>query len=72
MILGRIQHLQRVDLLHMELELRDPNYQTPFYADCILKYRKKCHKIYFLVGNSCNFEVISKSNILKQMYKKEE
>jgi hypothetical protein len=35
--------LQRVDLLHFELELRGLNYQTPFYADCILKYREKLH-----------------------------
>ena len=63
--------LQRVDLLHIELEFRALNYQTPFYADCILKSPKNLHKIYFLVDNSCNFEVISKSNILKQIDKKE-
>jgi hypothetical protein len=32
---------------------------------------KNYHKVYFLVNNSCNFEVISNSNILKQIYKKE-
>jgi hypothetical protein len=34
--------------------------------------KKNYHKIYFLVDNFCNFEVISNSNILKQIYKKEE
>jgi hypothetical protein len=63
--------LLRIDLLHIELELRDLNYQTPFYAGCTLKYREDCHKIYFLVDNSCNFEAISKSNISKQIYKGE-
>jgi hypothetical protein len=29
--------LQKVDLLHIELELRGLNYKTPFYAGCILK-----------------------------------
>ena len=61
--------LQRVVLLHIELELRDLNYQTPFYADCIIKYEENCHKIYFSVDNSCNFKAISKSNISKQIYK---
>jgi BarA-like signal transduction histidine kinase len=59
--------LQRTNLLHIRLELRDQNYQTPFYADCILKCLENRHKIYFLVDNSCNFEVISKSNTLKQI-----
>jgi hypothetical protein len=66
--------IQRTDLLHIRLKLRDLNYQTPRYADCTLKYqkkKKKYHKIYFLVNKSCNFEVISKSNILKQIYKEE-
>jgi hypothetical protein len=62
--------LQRTILLHLRLELRDLNYQTPFYADCTLKCQKNYHKIYVLVDNSCNVEVISKSNILKQIYKK--
>jgi hypothetical protein len=30
--------------------------------------KKNYHKIYFLVDNSYNFEVISKSNMLKQIY----
>ena len=64
--------LQGTNLLHTRLVLRDLNYQTPFYVDCTLKYQKNHHKIYFSVGNFCNFEVISKSNILKQIYKKEE
>ena len=63
--------LQRAELLQIELKLRDLNYQTPFYADCTLKYRKNCYKISFSVDNSCNFTVISKSNILKQIYKNE-
>ena len=63
--------LQGVDLLHIELELRRLNYETPFYADCTLKNWEDCYKIHFLVDNSCNFKVISKSNILKQIYKKE-
>jgi hypothetical protein len=29
--------LQTTNLLHIRLELRGLNYQTPFYADCILK-----------------------------------
>jgi hypothetical protein len=64
--------LQRTNLLHIRLKLRGLNNQTPFYADYILKYQENCHKIYFSVDNSCNFEVISKSNILKQIYKKED
>jgi hypothetical protein len=63
--------LQRANLLHIRLELRDLNYQTPFYAECTLKYQKNYYKIYFLVDNFCNFEVVSNSNILKQIYKKE-
>jgi hypothetical protein len=63
--------LQRVDLLQDKLKLRCLNYQTPFYANCILKYHENCHKNYFWVDNSCNFEVISKSNISKQIYKVE-
>ena len=63
--------LQRIDLLHIELELRGLNYKTPLYANCIIKYRENCHKIYFLVDNSCNFKATSKSNILKQIYKRE-
>ena len=63
--------LQRTNLLYIRLELLGLNYQTPSYADCTLKYRENWPKIYFLVDNSCNFEVISKSNILKQIYKKE-
>jgi hypothetical protein len=62
-----------VDLIHhIELELQDINYQTPFCADCILKYPENCHKTYLSVNNSCNFKVISKSNISKQIYKGEE
>jgi hypothetical protein len=63
--------LQRVDLLHIELELRSLNYKTPFYVDCILKYRKNRNKTYFSVNNFCNFKAISKSNISKQIYKGE-
>ena len=63
--------LQRVDLLQIELELLGLNYQTPFYADCILKYRENRYKFHFSVDISCNFKVISKSNILKQIYKGE-
>jgi hypothetical protein len=63
--------LQRTNLLHIRLELRDLNYQTPFYADCILKCPENYHKIYFLVDNSCNFKAISKSDILKQIQKGE-
>jgi hypothetical protein len=63
---------ERTNLLHIRLELRDLNYQTPFYADYILKYQENCHRIHFFVDNSCNFEVISKNNILKQIYKKED
>jgi hypothetical protein len=63
--------LQKVGSPVIELELRGPNYQTPFYADCILKYQENCHKIYFSADNSCNFKAISKSNILKQIYKGE-
>jgi hypothetical protein len=59
--------LQRTNLLHIRLKLRDLNYQTPFYEDYILKYQENCHKIHFSVDNSCNFEVISKSSILKQI-----
>ena len=61
--------LQRTNLLHIRLKLRDLNYQTPFYAECTLKYPENYHKIYFLVDNSCNFKAILKSNILKQIYK---
>ena len=63
--------LQRVDLLlHIKHKLRwCLNYQTPFYADYILKYRKNCHKIYFSVDNYCNFKATSKSDIAKQKYK---
>ena len=40
--------LQKVDLLHIELKLRDLNCQTPFYADYISKYhRENCYKNYF-------------------------
>ena len=53
---------QRVDLLHVELELRDLNNKTPAYEDCILKYRESNHKIYFSVDKSCNFRVILKIN----------
>jgi hypothetical protein len=63
--------LRRTNLLYIRLELRDLNYQTPFYADCTLKYQNNYHRIYFLVDNSCNVEVISKSDTLKQIYKKE-
>ena len=59
--------LQKVNLLHIELELRGVNYQTPFYADCILKYGENCHKIYFLIDNSFNFKAFLKSDILKQI-----
>ena len=51
---------------YIELELGGLNYQTPFYADCILKYQENCYKIHISVDNSCNFKVISKSNIPKQ------
>jgi hypothetical protein len=51
--------LQKVDLLQIQLELRGVNYQTPFYADRILKYQENCHKNYFSVNNSCNFKAIS-------------
>ena len=63
------KYFQRVDLLHSELELLDINYQTPFYAECILKYRKNRHKINFSVDNSCNSKASSTSNTLKQIYK---
>jgi hypothetical protein len=63
--------LQRTNLLHIRLKLRDLNYQTPFYVDYILKYQENCRKIHFSVDNSWNFEVISKSSILKQIYKGE-
>jgi hypothetical protein len=63
--------LERVDLLQIVLELRSQNYQTPFYADFILRYQENHHENYFLVDNSCNFNAISKSNILKQIYKGE-
>ena len=63
--------LQRADLLHIELKLLGQNYQTPFYADCIIKYRENLHKICFSVDSSCNFKVISKSNISKQIYEEE-
>ena len=56
-------------LLHIELELLGLNYGTPLHAVCILKYPENCHKIYFSVDNSCSFKAISKSNILKQIYK---
>jgi hypothetical protein len=60
--------LQRVDfLLHIKLKLRGLNYQTPFYADCTLKYPENRYKIYLLVDNSCNFKAISESKILKQI-----
>jgi hypothetical protein len=59
--------LRRTNLLYIKFKLRGLNYQTPFYADCTVKYQKNYHKIYFLVDNSCNSEVISKSNILKQI-----
>jgi hypothetical protein len=41
LILSGTQHLQRVNLLNIDLELQGLNYQTPFYADCILRYRDK-------------------------------
>jgi hypothetical protein len=63
--------VQKIELLHFKLKLRGLNYQTPFYADCILKYRENCHKNYFSVDNSCNSEAISKSDISKQIYKVE-
>ena len=63
--------LQRVDLTHIELELRGLNYQTPFCTDCILKYQENCYKIYFSVDNYCNFKAILKSIILKHRYKEE-
>ena len=63
--------LQGVDLLHIELGLRGLNYQTPFYIDCVLKYQENCHKIHFSVDSSCNFKVILKSNISKQIHKEE-
>ena len=64
--------LQRTNLLNLRLKLRDMNYQTPFHGDCTLKYPKKknYHRIYILANNSWNFEAISKSDILKQIYKK--
>jgi hypothetical protein len=62
--------LQRTNLLYIRLELLGLNYQTLFYADYTLKYQKNYHKIYLLIDNSCNFEVISKSSILKQIYRK--
>ena len=42
--------LQSTNLLHIRLELRDLNYQTPFYADCTLKYQKKLLQILFFSG----------------------
>ena len=63
------QSPQKVNLLHIQLKLRGLNYQTPFYAYCILKCQENRYKIYFSVDNSCNFKVIPKSNILKQVYK---
>ena len=62
---------QRVDALHIELKLWGKNYQTPFYAHYILKYRENCHEIYFSVNNFCNLKAISKSNVSKQIYKVE-
>jgi hypothetical protein len=59
--------LQRIDLLHIELEIWGLNYQTPFYADCILEYRENGYKIYFSADNSCNFKVISNSITSKQI-----
>jgi Mg2+/Co2+ transporter CorB len=61
--------LQKVDFLHIELELWHLNYQTPIHADSILKYQENRPKICFLVDNFFNFEVISKINISKQIYK---
>ena len=63
--------LQKVNLLHIDLELRALNYQTQLYVDGILKCRGNCYKIHFSVNNSCNFKAISRSNILKQIYKTE-
>jgi hypothetical protein len=63
--------VQRVDLLHIEFKLRSLNYQTPFYAGCILKYQENYYKIHFSVDNSCNFITISKSNISKQINKED-
>ena len=63
--------LQRTNLLHIRLKLRGLNYQTPFYGIVPENTKNNYQKIYFLVDNSCNFEAISKSNILKQKYKKE-
>ena len=39
--------LQGANLLHIRLELRGLNYQTPFYADYILKYQKQLPKNLF-------------------------
>ena len=63
------KYLQKIDLLHVKLKLRGLNYQTPFYEDCVLRYQENCYKNYFWVGNFCNFEVIPKSNISKQIRK---
>jgi hypothetical protein len=63
--------IQGVDLLNTELGLRGLNYQTPFYADCILKCPENCHKIYVLFDNSCSFKVILNNDISKQIYKGE-
>jgi hypothetical protein len=49
--------LQRVDLLHIKLKLRDLNYQTPFFADCILNTKK--------IATKFNFQLIT-LEILKQ------
>jgi hypothetical protein len=65
------KNLQKVNLLQIKLELRGLNYHTPFYADCILKCLENRYKIYFFTNNFYNFNVTSKSNISKQIYKGE-
>jgi hypothetical protein len=62
---------QRAKLLHIELELQGLNYQTPFYADCILKYREIAAKSTFWLINLAILKQSQKSNISKQIYKGE-
>jgi hypothetical protein len=63
---------QRENLLYIRLVLRNLNHQTPLHTECTIKYRENRYESYFLVGNSCNFKAISKSNVLKQTYNKGE
>ena len=73
-VLLNIPHFSKNKSTTYQAQITGPELSNSASCGLYLKIPKKknYHKMYFLVDNSCNVEVILKSNILKLIYKKGE